>query len=58
MRHERAGQYDRLSRAGALNGMVTAAPSPEEKRRARLVGTAGLTLGLGLFALIVYAVVR
>jgi hypothetical protein len=38
--------------------MVTAAPSPEEKRRARLVGTAGLTLGLGLFALIVYAVVR
>ena len=58
MRHERAGQYDRLSRAGALSGMVTAAPSPEEKRRARLVGTAGLTLGLGLFALIVYAVMR
>ena len=39
-------------------GMVTAAPSPEEKRRARLVGTTGLTLGLGLFALIVYAVLR
>jgi cytochrome b subunit of formate dehydrogenase len=58
LRHERAGQYDRLSREGALGGMVTAAPSPEEKRRARIVGTTGLTLGLGLFALIVYAVLR
>jgi cytochrome b subunit of formate dehydrogenase len=58
MRHERAGQYDRLARAGALSGMVTAAPSPEQNRRARLVGTTGLALGLGLFALIVYAVLR
>jgi cytochrome b subunit of formate dehydrogenase len=58
LRHERAGQFDRLSRAGSLGGMVTAAPTAEEKRRAQLAGTAGVTLGLGLFALIVYAVLR
>jgi cytochrome b subunit of formate dehydrogenase len=58
LRHERAAQYERLSRAGALDGLVTQTPSAEQTRRARLVGATGLTLGLSLFGLIVYAVLR
>ena len=56
LRHERAAEYERLRDAAALQGLGTAPPSPQDLRRARAVGAAGLTLGLGLFALIVYAV--
>src|SRR5438034_6608885 len=47
LRHERAAQYERLSRTGALERLVTTAPLPDATRRARAVGAAGLTLGLG-----------
>jgi len=59
LRQERAAEYDRLLAGGAPDAAVLAA-SPEAPaiRRGHLVGTAGLTLGLGLFALIVYAMVR
>jgi cytochrome b subunit of formate dehydrogenase len=58
LRSERAAQYDRLRSTGALDRLVTAAPAADAVRRARIVGAAGVTLGLGLFALIVYAVLR
>ena len=58
LRHERAAQYERLARIGALETLVITAPSPSVLRRARMAGAAGLTLGLALFVLIVYAVLR
>jgi cytochrome b subunit of formate dehydrogenase len=58
LRHERADQYDRLARSGALERLAAPPPAPLLVRRARLVGSAGLTIGLGLFVLILYAVLR
>jgi hypothetical protein len=58
LKHERAAEYERLASAGALSALATAPPSAPLMRRGYIVGTIGLTLGLGLFALIVYAVMR
>jgi cytochrome b subunit of formate dehydrogenase len=58
LRHERAAEYERLSASGMLAARTVAAPSPVLLSRGRLAGTIGLTLGLALFALIVYAVIR
>jgi hypothetical protein len=58
LRHERAAQYERLQACGALEALAAAAPSATATRRAYRIGTTGLTLGLLLFALIVYAVLR
>jgi cytochrome b subunit of formate dehydrogenase len=57
-RHERAAQYERLRACGALEALAAAAPSATLTRHAYRIGTTGLTLGLVLFALIVYAVLR
>jgi cytochrome b subunit of formate dehydrogenase len=57
LRHERAAEYERLSASGMLAARTVTAPSPVLLSRGRLVGTVGLTLGLALFALIVYAVI-
>jgi len=56
MRHERAAEYDRLEAAGTLDALATAPPSASDVSRGRTVGTLGLTLGVGLIALILYAV--
>ena len=56
LRHERAGQYERLERNGQLDGLAVPAPSDAERRRGYVVGTIGLTLGLILFVLILQAV--
>ena len=56
LRHERAGQYERLSRSGQLGTLSVAAPSDAERRRGYIVGTIGLVLGLLLFGLILQAV--
>jgi cytochrome b subunit of formate dehydrogenase len=56
LRHERPAEYERLYANGMLASRTVTAPSPVLLGRGRLVGTIGLTLGLALFALIVYAV--
>ena len=58
LRHERAAQYERLSRSGELERLVVAAPTAVELRRSRVVGSIGLSVGVALVALIVYAVLR
>lgn len=58
LRHERPAEYERLERTGTLEALCVASPDPALMRRGRLVGTIGLTLGLGLVALILYAVAR
>ena len=58
LRHERAAQYERLERAGTLDALSASAPSPRLIRRGRIIGTLGLTIGVSLFILIVYAVLR
>jgi cytochrome b subunit of formate dehydrogenase len=56
LRHERAGEFERLRRTGAIETQSAPAPGPALVRRARIAGAAGLMLGLALVALILYAV--
>ena len=56
LRRERSDEYHRLQRIGALETLCVAPPDPAVVRRGRMVGTLGLTLGLALVALILYAV--
>ena len=58
LRHERAAQYERLRRTGGLDRLAVAAPDAAALRRAYVTGTVGLAAGVGLFALILYAVLR
>ena len=58
LREERPGEYERLRRTGALDALCVPAPGHSLLRRGRIVGTLGLTLGLGLVALILYAVAQ
>jgi cytochrome b subunit of formate dehydrogenase len=58
LREERPGEYARLVETGALAGLAVPPPSAAASRRGRLIGTAGLTIGLGLVALILYAVLH
>jgi cytochrome b subunit of formate dehydrogenase len=55
---ERASEYDRLQSGDGLAGLRAAPPTPALVRRGRIIGTIGLTAGLALIALIVYAVIR
>jgi len=56
--HERRGQYDRLTASGGLPSLVSAPPTPQAVRRARIIGALGLTIGLAIVAMIVLAVLR
>ena len=56
LRHERAGQYERLVSTGQLGALTVPAPSDAERRRGYVAGTIGLVLGLILFVLILQAV--
>jgi len=56
LRHERAGQYDRLARSGQLGALSVPAPTAAERRRGYVVGTMGLALGRCLIVLILQAV--
>jgi cytochrome b subunit of formate dehydrogenase len=56
LRHERAAEYDRLLAAGSLASRGAAAPEAAAVMRGWVVGTVGLTLGIGLIGLILYAV--
>ena len=55
LRHERAGEFTRLADSGGLTTMAVSAPTPADIRRGRQIGTAGLSIGLILVALILYA---
>ena len=56
LQRERRAEFDRLRAARALEQI--AAPSPALVRRGYIVGTIGVSLGLALIALIVYAMIR
>jgi cytochrome b subunit of formate dehydrogenase len=56
LREERAGEFARLSESGRLTALTVPAPSPADIRRGRLIGTAGLSTGVLLVILILYAV--
>jgi cytochrome b subunit of formate dehydrogenase len=58
LRHERAGEYTRLVETGELSALAVPPPSRARMFRGRLIGTAGLSIGLVLVALIIYAVLR
>jgi cytochrome b subunit of formate dehydrogenase len=56
LRHERAGEFARLFNTGAIDALTVPAPSAADVRRGRLIGTAGLSIGLVLVGLILYAI--
>jgi cytochrome b subunit of formate dehydrogenase len=58
LREERGAEYMRLVETGALARLAVPPPSDALTRRGRILGTAGLTIGLALVALILYAVIR
>src|SRR4029434_549211 len=58
LRQERAREFERLRAAGAIETLAVPAPRPALVRRARIVGAAGVGLGLSLVALILYAVAQ
>jgi cytochrome b subunit of formate dehydrogenase len=58
LQHERADQYDRLRRTGELERRRVEAPDAAAVRRGYVSGAVGLSAGLGLFMLILYAVLR
>jgi cytochrome b subunit of formate dehydrogenase len=58
LREERAGEFARLVETGVLAQLAVPPPSAARSRRGHLIGTVGLTLGLGLVGLILYAVLR
>ena len=56
LQHERGEQYDRLAKSGELDTMFVPAPTAGELRRSRIIGSLGLSIGVALVLLIVYAV--
>jgi thiosulfate reductase cytochrome b subunit len=56
LRHERPAEYERLQRTGGIARLAVPAPQPRVLRRGKVIGTIGLTLGIALVALIIYAV--
>lgn len=58
LQHERAAEFDRLCASGALEPMGRPAPTAAVVRRGYTIGTIGISLGLALFALILYATIR
>jgi len=56
LRQERAEMYDRLAKSGELDTMFVPAPTAEQLRRSRIIGSLGLSIGVALVLLIVYAV--
>jgi cytochrome b subunit of formate dehydrogenase len=58
LQHERAAEFERLRDTGSFAEVASDAPTPFSVQRGYVVGTIGLSLGLVLFALIVYATIR
>ena len=58
LREERAAEYARLVATGQLPELAVPQPSPELIRKGRVIGSAGLSIGIALVVLILYAVLR
>ncbi len=58
LRHERAAQFDRIEASGEIDRLTVPAPPASVVRRGYVIGTIGLTLGIALTVLIVYAALR
>jgi cytochrome b subunit of formate dehydrogenase len=58
LREERIGEFDRLAAIDGLAKLAVPAPSPLDTRRGRIIGTLGLSIGIGLVILIVYAILQ
>jgi hypothetical protein len=58
LQHERAAEFDRLRASGSLQQLAADAPTPLSVRRGYVIGTIGVSVGLALFALILYATIR
>lgn len=58
LQHERRGEFERLTRDGSVESLTVPAPSADTVRRGRAIGTTGLTIGVALIVLIIYAVLR
>lgn len=58
LQHERRGEYERLTATGSIEPLMVPPPATDTIKRGRLIGTAGLTIGIALIVLILYAVLR
>jgi hypothetical protein len=58
LREERAGEYARLAESGALRQLTVPPPSAALSNRGQILGAAGLTIGVALVVLMIYAVLR
>jgi hypothetical protein len=55
LRHERSAEYERLAATGELSRRLAPASADTLASMGRIIGTAGLAIGLLLFGLILYA---
>ena len=58
LRHERPGEYARLTDSGELRDVVATPPTPSTRAIGRLVGTLAVLTGLFLVGLIAFALVK
>jgi cytochrome b subunit of formate dehydrogenase len=58
LKHERAAEFERLVAQGALTNLVASAPLASARMRGLVAGSMGLVLGVGLFGLILFALLR
>jgi cytochrome b subunit of formate dehydrogenase len=58
LRHERAAEFERLGRSRTIETLLVRGPRRETRLRGYAIGSVGLTLGIALVVLIVYAVMR
>ncbi len=58
LEHERRDQYERLAASGALEALAVDAAPVSAVRRGRIIGTLGVSIGVALVALILYASLR
>ncbi|MBW8862205.1 MAG: hypothetical protein JF601_07515 [Acidobacteria bacterium] len=58
LRHERAAEFERLGWSRTIETLFVQGPRRETRLRGYAIGSVGLTLGIALVVLIVYAVMR
>ena len=58
LQDERAAEFDRLRASGGFDAIAANAPTAVAVRRGYMIGTIGISLGLALIALILYATLR
>ena len=55
VKHERPAEYERLIAEGKVAEIAAPAPTPQEFRRGRTIGTIAVCVGLLLVSLTIYA---